>query len=392
MTPLRTGYTAISATSGTLTANTGFTVIAEPRYLYFSSDAGRLASKAVIDANSGLPRMAGYIQSGANNYAAAPCPTVDPSNQYLYVGTILNTQSPSGEFQSYGIDPASGALSALSAPFDLAGTPVGCIDFEPTGKFAFSGSPGSLLTLALNPSTGVLNPSSPMSVLGTPTRAALDPLGRYLYVSSFSSGNTAVSALGFVIDSSSGTLTAIPGTPFALPNTSGTFTFHPSGNYVYMANTNGYSIDTYSVSRATGALTLSSTMQTCINPTALRFSPDGAFAYTTCSMDIAHDSSSMSIESFAVGANGALTHLGSTLSGLLASDLTVDPSGQCLYLSTIYPEIMASKIGTDGVATAPRTIGVQPNSSLSNVVVGGTLPVKYTRNMRSLPQAETTHC
>jgi 6-phosphogluconolactonase (cycloisomerase 2 family) len=383
MTPLKLGYTAVSATSGGFTANTGFTVIAVPRYLYFTSDAGQLASKAIIDSNSGQPHMTGYIPTGGNNYAVFPCPTTDPSNQFLYVGsTVNNGQSSSGEVQVYAIDPTSGGLNPLTgSPFPQTAS-VGCIDFEPTGGFAFSASgvngSTSLLAYSRDASTGELTPVNSANLSAVPTRVAIDPLGQYLYVGASSDGFNTTIGLGFSIDSSTGALTPVPGSPFSLSNLGGTFTFHPSGNYLYMANTNGYSIDTYSLARATGALTLTSTIPTCINPTPVRFSPDGAFAYTTCSMDIAHDSNTMSVESFAVGPNGQLTHLGSTLSGILASDLTVDPSGQFLYLSTIFPQILVSPMGTDGVAQAVRSVGVQPNSSLNNVVVGGTLPVKFT--------------
>src|SRR5258707_11923306 len=47
--------------------------------------------------------------------------------------------------------------------------------------------------------------------------------------------------------------------------------------------------------------------RSCINPTAVRFSPDGKFAYSACSMDINRDPNSASVESFAVGADGTLT-------------------------------------------------------------------------------------
>lgn len=383
VTPLHTGYTGISATNGTFTANTGFTVIAEPRYLYFTNGAGRLASKAIIDSNSGQPRMAGYIPTGANNDATFPCPTTDPSNKFLYVGSaVSNGQSLSGELQGYSLDPVSGGLTPLTgSPFPQT-APVGCIDFEPTGEFAFAAnnvnSSTYLLTHSQDANTGELTLVNSTNLPGAPTRAAIDPLGQYLYVGASSDGFSTTFGLGYSINSSTGTLTPISGSPFTLSNLGGTFTFHPNGNYLFMANSNGQSIDTYCVVRATGMLTFAGTIATCINPTPVRFSPDGNFAYSTCSMDVSHDPGSASLESFAVGSNGLLTHLGSVPLATVASDLSVDPSGQFLCVSTTTPYMYLSAIGTDGVAKALRRVGTQPDPSLSTVVVGGASPVKLT--------------
>lgn len=382
VTTVRTGYTGVSATNGSFTANTSFTVIAEPRYLYFGSASGLLASKAIIDANSGQPYMAAYIPSGVTNSTVSPCPTTDPLNQFLYVGAYVSA-SPvtAGEIQIYRIDPISGALSPVTGnPF--SSSPVTCIDFEPTGKFGFAtigvNSATFLATYSRDTSTGDLTLANSANLQAVPTRAAIDPLGQYLYVGVSTDGFNTTSGIGFSINLSTGALTTVPGSPFKLSNLGGTFTFHPTGNFLFMANSNGQSIDTYSVARATGALTFTSSIATCVNPTPVRFSPDGAFAYTTCSMDANHNVNP-SLESFAVAPNGALTHLGSTSSLVLAADITVDPSGQFLYMSTIQPYVLAAAIGANGVAGPVRRVGTQGNPSTSNVVVGGPTAVTHTQ-------------
>jgi 6-phosphogluconolactonase (cycloisomerase 2 family) len=381
VTALRRGYTSVGAVSGTFTATAGFAVVAEPRYLYFMSDDGRLTSKADIDSGSGQLRMAGYIQTGANNYASFPCPTTDPWESFLYVGSSVSNGGLSGEIQMYSIDPETGRVTPLIDSPAVQTAPVGCIDFEPTGKFAYaaSGTNGSttLLTYTADPGTGILTLLNSTNLSGVPTRVAVDPIGKYLYLVVFSSNFSTASALGYSIDTSSGALTPIPGATFALTNLAGTFSFHPSGNFLYLANTNGQSIDTYSVDRSTGNLTAAGTISTCINPTTVRFSPDGKEAYTACSMDTAHHSGSASVESFAVGSNGALTHLGSAPSGDGPFDLTTDPSGQFLYLSDVLPYIHVFQVGTDGIAKFVRRFGIPPNPGTTMVALGGASPVKY---------------
>jgi 6-phosphogluconolactonase (cycloisomerase 2 family) len=127
-------------------------------------------------------------------------------------------------------------------------------------------------------------------------------------------------------------------------------------------------------------LTFESSTATCINPTPLRFIPDGKFAYTACSMDTAHDPNSASVESFAVGANGNLTHLGTAPAVDVPSDLSVDPSGQFIYQSTIHPYVDSFRIGNDGIAKAALRQGIQANPGLSLAMLGGGSGVQYTTN------------
>ncbi|MGC1451245.1 MAG: beta-propeller fold lactonase family protein, partial [Candidatus Sulfotelmatobacter sp.] len=276
VTPLRTGYSTIQCTSGTFSASAVFVVLADPRYLYFMSDAGRVASKAVINSSSGQLRMTGYIQTGANDYASFHCPTTDRAGKFLYVGSSVNSGALSGEIQIYSIDAVAGHLTALAGSPFAQTTPVGCLDFEPTGKYAYAAnavnSSTQLLTFSADSTTGALTLLNSMTLTGVPSRAAIDPLGQYLYLVAFTNNYQSASALGYSIDASSGALTPIPSTPFALTEYAGTFSFHPSGNYVYLANTNGTSIDTYSIDRSTGKLTSAGTIATCVNPTTVRFS------------------------------------------------------------------------------------------------------------------------
>jgi 6-phosphogluconolactonase (cycloisomerase 2 family) len=382
VTPQRVGFTTIRCVHGTFSGTTGFVVIAEPRYLYFMNDAGRLVSKAVIDSGSGQLRMNGYIPTGANSWSGVHCVTTDPSGKFLYVGSSVNSGGLSGEIQAYNIDPVSGSLTPISGSPFAELEPVECLEFEPTGKFAYAASSVNsstgLLTYAVaSGSSGALTLVNSMNLPGTPTRVAVDPLGQYLYFVAFTNEFHNASAYGYNINSSTGALTPIPGTPFDLTQAAGSFSFHPSGDYVYLANTNGASIETFLLDRSTGKLTAGSTVKSCINPSIVRFSPNGKFAYTGCSMDAAHTTNSASVDSFAVGQNGGLIHLSSTPSAS-GFDLTIDPSGQFLYLSEPQPYIHVFQIAADGTAKLMRRFGVPPNPGFSMVVSGGTSAVKYT--------------
>jgi len=250
VTTIHTGYTKITATKGSFSAAADFTVIAVPRFLYVPTDAGRLVSRTTVDASTGQLRMAGYMQTSASNNEAAPCPTTDPSGQFLYVGSFLNSASPTGEIQIYGIDQVTGSLAAVvGSPFAVA-DPIACIQFEPTGKFGYATSvvngTTELVTFSRDTNSGMLTRINPISLNSTALAVAIDPIGKYLFAATIALANpvpTTAQAYGYTIDASSGALTPIVGTPFQLPNVTGTFSWHPSGNFIFMANSNGQSID-----------------------------------------------------------------------------------------------------------------------------------------------------
>jgi 6-phosphogluconolactonase (cycloisomerase 2 family) len=94
-------------------------------------------------------------------------------------------------------------------------------------------------------------PASPFQVGATSVWIAIDPSGRFLYVSLDAAGIGA-----YTIDPDSGTLSAVQGSPFAAPSAVGFMLVDPSGVFLYAgtgsttAGVLGFRID-----QSTGALT-----------------------------------------------------------------------------------------------------------------------------------------
>lgn len=401
VTAFHTGYTSIGATNGNFSVAAAFAVIAEPRFLYIANYE-RLVSRATVDAKTGKLRLAGYVHTSTSstNTPDFACPTTDPSNRFLYVSSAVSplaSTATTGEIDIYAIDQSTGALTPLAgSPFAL-NDPIGCIQFERTGQFGYASSTvdgtSHLVTFSRNASTGILTLINSISLNSTAVQIAMDPLGQYLFTSTIVFTNPPQSpaqAYGYTIDSSSGALTPVAGTPFPLSNVAGGFSWHPSGNFLYMANAGGQTIDIYSVDRSSGKLTLSSSMTTCINPNIVIFSPDGEFAYTGCSMDAAHDPNSASVQSFAVGSNGALTLIESTPCPDIPSGLSIDPAGRYLYVSTATPFVDSFQIGADGVARLGLRQGIQSNPSFSVAMIGGSSTVQYTPSFAYIAAADDT--
>lgn len=400
VTAIHLGYTRIGALSGTFSAAADFAVVAVPRFLYIPSYV-RLVTRATVDPGRGKLRFAGYVQTPTpdpNSVPIFPCPTMDPSNQFLYVASTLSvvkTGANSGEIDGYAMDQTTGSVQPLaSGPMPFT-DPIGCIQFEPTGKFGYTTSSNSttnlLLTFSRNPKTGVLTQIGSITLNNPPTGVAIDPFGTYLFTATVPDTNPPTApaqAYGYAIDASTGTLTPVPGTPFQLSTLTGGFSWHPSGNFLYMANFGGQSIDVYSVDRTSGKVSFASSTTTCVNPTALVFRPDGEFAYTACSMDAAHDLNSASVETFAVGSNGALTHVGST-QGVIPMGLQIDPSGKFLYSCAGGPNLYSFQIGTDGIARAGFKQGIKTNAAFSCAITGGSSGVQYTPQIATIAAPAT---
>jgi 6-phosphogluconolactonase (cycloisomerase 2 family) len=386
-TVLRNGYSTVSASIEGMTATVVMAGLSYPRYATYTSLGDRSITRSSIDASTGQLRMIGYQLTGANYRSAFDCTTTDPDGQYLYVAHMVNSTDPGdppGQVEIYQIDEASGSLTALlGSPFPLT-IPLGCIEFEPNGRFGYAADPvsngsGQLVTFSRDAATGMLTQIGSIDLGGAALNIAMDPLGQYLYVATIYVGNGPAEAFGYAIDATTGSLTPLPNTPFLLSPISNGFTFHPSGSILYESNSGGATVDTYAVDRSTGKLSILSggTVETCVNPSRLAFTPDASHAYLTCSMNAAHDPKSASLTTYSVSSSGMLTQIGSAATDDIPEPPIVDPSGQLLYVSAYYDYIDAFQIGPDGIAKASRKFGAR-NQLRSLVVLGGTAPVSYS--------------
>ncbi len=280
----------------------------------------------------------GYQRTGVSNTISVGCITTDPSNRYAYVSTEVPAASGYvGQMLIFSISAAGDTLTPFydnpySWPKDL-----GCVKFEPTGSFAYAtasdnNAPNDLVTLAKD-SKGTLSIVNSLTLPSHPDGLAIDPLGKFLYViaESIAVGEQPY-LYGYSIDPSTGSLTPVDGTPFELASgTYGSLSFNPSGDYLYLADGSSNGITGFSVNRASGALTGVTSIHPCINPVELAFSPDGSLAFTGCSMDNNHGTNSAVLVSFAVGANGQLTQIGTAPASGPPRVVYSDPSGQFLY-------------------------------------------------------------
>lgn len=393
MTASTAGYARLSATlkaasrlraqdaSPPATATADVAGVLYPRFAFVNFLASRYLEKLSIDGTSGQLRY--YQRLLTRNYNTVfGCMSADPTNQFLYLTEpTANPVNGPDKYSLFKVDAVTGELTEImGSPFSVSGG-FGCLRFDPTGHFAFATvvvSPGSpaLVTFTRDVNTGVLTQLSSIPLSDPASEMALAPSGKFLYFSTYhvpSSGAPSAQAYGFTIDSGTGALSPIPGTPFLMSGASGTFSMHPSGTLLFMSNTNGNSIDVYSVDGSTGALTAlsSKSISTCVNPSALTFSAHGQTAYFTCGWP------SGSLNTLHAADDGTMSVIASTALAGPNGSLALDPTGKYLYELGSQPTIESFQIDANGIPQPVSTMNGL-NMAGNMFVLAGNSPISYS--------------
>jgi len=160
--------------------------------------------------------------------------------------------------------------SVPGSPFAIGETPTG-VTVTPSGDYVYvttlksASSPESFVYAFSRQSNGSLRPvpGSPFSTVNWAQTLAIDPQGKYLYVSSSPETPFASTSQvdAFSINSTNGALTPVPGSPYTEPNSSNCangawdIAIHPSGNFLILPNM-CEGVVVYRIARSNGSLTL----------------------------------------------------------------------------------------------------------------------------------------
>lgn len=382
------GSSTASASVDGMSASANIAVFASPRYLYVAADSGHTLTRMAVDGTSGEPRFLGYSTTNLANSIGFPCLTVDPSGTHAYLSTQVRASSGSGYAGAvviYNIDSSTGAMSALpTGPLSVS-FPLGCIEFDPSGKFAYATSgienAGDQLGIFSVNSNATLTLNNTISYPFYPTGVAVDPAGGFVYVDvvDVPSGTNGSSQLyGYSIDASTGNLAPIQGSPWALNNgLYGLLAFHPNGVYLYASDSNATTITQFSINPDLGIPTkVGSVDSTCINPSALQFLPDGIHAYALCGESSSRSVTAAPIVAFSADEQGNLTAQSTAFAGPTARQMQVDEAGKFLYVLGSGSDAASTSGGATAATNMVLAYQVQPDGSL-----------KLTRQMAGHVQA-----
>ena len=172
---------------------------------------------------------------------------------------------------------------------------------SPGNAFVYTANAGGNSVSAFaNDGTGALTPvpGSPFAVAGQPFGIAATPNHQFLYVSSFQ--NNQVNE--FVINAASGVITPLTCTTVATTDVQPVkIAIHPAGTLLYTANQIG-SVSGFSINATTGCLTLISTTPTDTVARGITIDQSGQFVYVV--------TGGGGIDAFQIGPTGTLTLLG----------------------------------------------------------------------------------
>ena len=257
------------------TGNSPFSIQVHPskQFLYVVNATDNAISLFKIDSSSGaltevLPRTATGLSPGSIG--------MDSSGGVLFVAN-----NGSNNISAYSIDSASGALTEVSgSPFPTYTHP-NSLTVSPTGKFLYVLDTNLALVAAYTITSGALQEiaGSPFPVGPSPFSEAIDPGEHFMYVTNAGSSTTSTGTVSVYTIDPTGALTPVPDSAFPTGTTPIAVLVHPSGEFLYVANSGSNNVSQFKIDSTTGVLTElnSPTVTAGTNPIFIVFDPISNF-------------------------------------------------------------------------------------------------------------------
>ncbi len=299
---------------------------------------------------------------------------VDPAGRFAYVANLVSNASDEGTISMYTINPATGVLTATTPATAPTGFLPQGIAIDPLGKFVYTANSddNSISMFTINQSTGVLTPTTPAAIstlanvstgiYSSPGFLTVDPSGRFLYASNADDATISM----FAINPTTGVLTpTTPATVFTGP-----IPFQvvvaPSGKFAYVVNNDSggnmtYGVSQYTVNSDTGVLTQNTPPAVAAGnaPTAVAVDPASNFAYIVNRLD-----NTVSMFTIDPGTGNltlnATAHnpTGTIATGTEPFRIDFDPTGKFVYVTNEQSAASIYTVNSDGTLAAAGTTGV----------------------------------
>jgi 6-phosphogluconolactonase (cycloisomerase 2 family) len=280
-------------------------------------------------------------------------------------------------------NPAPGGGTSNAINFTIFSHPTS-VALAPSGKFAYVASSSGVSMYTINSTTGALTSIGRIAEACQPepfcviaTSIAIDPFGRFAYVTNVATSNQAGDVAMYTIDGTTGALTSI-GTVDSAGHGPSSVAVDPSGKFAYVANSGdfaggGTSLSMYTINATSGVLTTTGTIDAG-SPDSVAVDPSGKFAYVADSCD--------GVFMYTINAaTGVLTTTG-TIDAESPDSVAVDPSGKFAYVANSSNDVsMYSINATTGTLTSLGPIAAGTNPSYVVVDPRGTFA--YVANQGS---------
>ena len=272
---------------------------------------------------------------------------IDPTGKFAYVANHgYGEPDNPGNVYSYAINASSGALTQIQGSPFAAGTGPVSVAVNPTGKFAYvtNDNSNNISAYAINTSSGALKQvkGSPFKAGLQPWGVAIDPKGKFVYVTNAGCYSYKGCVSTYVINASSGALTQVKGSPFPAGHFPYSVAIDPMGKFAYVANHGSMSygpgnVSAYAINARTGALTQvhGSPFKAGDFPQGVAIDPRGKFAYVT-NAGVCFNPNSYCVYAYTINASsGALRKVNGSpfRAGNLAYSVAIDPDGKFAYVT-----------------------------------------------------------
>lgn len=314
-------------------------------------------SMYAIDGTTGtLTSIGPPVDSGDEGAIAV---TVDPFGKFVYVAN-WGEGDTAGSISNYAVDATTGALTligivngqcpGLCAPFSVAVHPSGTFAYvADEGGFA----PTGISMFSIDGTTGALTFMGTASSGGRAASVAVDPISQFVYATNDNNSSPAVgnSVSMYTIDATTGVLTSIGTIPAGTNPVS--VAVDPTGKFVYVTNSSSNDISMYAINTTTGELTSTGTIAAGAGPASVAVDPTGKFAYVV-------NSGSNDVSMYTIDATtGTLAPVGTVATGSSPTSVAVHPSGKFAYVTNSDSNTvsMYSIDASTGVLTLIGTVG-----------------------------------
>ena len=330
------------------------------------STTGALTSTAVAPLCPSSPQVPIVLAKGPM--------TVEPQGKFFYVA---NPNGQIGYLNTLAVDHGSGAVTSVKQEEAVEITDVA---LDPSGKFLFvsngglGGSSGGIGVATIDPASGALKFPSGGGYQFTnanPGFLTVDPLGRFVYVPFTELGSSQAMMVVMSFNSTTGALSQVA-SPVALDRYPGMAVAHPSGKFLYVGIPDSNSIVAFKVDSANGTLTpiAGSPFAAGNAPISAAVDPSGNYLYVA-------NGGSNDISAYTIDHNsGQLTPISGSpfLTRQGPATVLIEPLGHFLYVSsgrflTASAGVSAYQIGCTGALTeisgSPFTTAFGTNAVIS---------------------------
>jgi uncharacterized protein (TIGR03437 family) len=289
----------------------------------------------------------------------------------LFSQSVYVANGGSNSMSVYTLNPSSGALTVVpGSPFP-AGMFPGAVAVDPSGKFVYVTSLNGLSAITVNPGNGALTTVQSWTVqAGFIARGiTVDPTGKFVYVTGGYNSYMSFGIWAYTADLSSGALTAVPGSPFPVGSRPEGIVVDPTGKFLYAPTSDGLSA--YTINAGSGVLTAVPGPPPFATgyPVLAAVHPSAKFLYEANAGAPVNTLLAYSINA----SSGALTPVpgASPPLGTIILALVVDPTGKFVYTATADDTIWGFAINPASGALSVVPGSPFPTGAHSQELVGG---------------------